>query len=310
MNNIKNITIALCEGPHDTAFLYRILKTRCFNRFEGILLELPNVISGFIIEKNKTIEYDKLTINSLKNKFVPNKIMYKDEELILLYSIGGDKDPVNDSKNTRLIILKHFLENIKSKVEDSSNFGDSFISETNNKEPFYYKFLFFYDADEDKEEKLNIINKNLFKVDISDTVEHNKIKKKDGFSLGAYIFSDSNNKGALEDILFTLMKKDNEEIFDKANEYYKKYLNKDNNMDDRPRTKRLSTECIDGIPKDKRKDRKQEDEKKSVICIAGQLQKKGKANTVIIEDSDYLNLDKIQNSTELQDIANFFEKLE
>lgn len=308
MNNIKNITIAFCEGPHDTAFLYRILKTRCFKLFKDTLTDLPIIVRNFIISNNKMVEYNKLKIDSLKNDFVPYKIMYKDEELILLYSLGGDKDNSNDDKNRRLIILKHFFENIKSEVEDSANFGDSFVIENKNEEAYYYNFLFFYDADENKSEKINIINKYLEKMSIKEKLNHNEIIEKNGYSIGAYIFSNEEDKGALEDVLFELMKQDNETIFNKAEEYYKTYLNKDKNMNVLQRTKRLVTECVDGIPKDKRKDRKQEDEKKSIICIAGQLQKKGKANTVIIEDSDYLNLKKIQSSTQLQEIADLFDR--
>lgn len=301
MNNIKNITIALCEGPHDTAFLYRILKTRCFKSFKDSLTDLPIVVRDFIISKNKMVEYNKLKIDSLKNDFVPYQIMYKNEKLILLYSLGGDKDNKDDDKNKRLIILKHFFENIKSQVEDNLNYGDSWVSENKEQEAYYYNFLFFYDADNDKNEKINIINSYLKKMDIDEELNHNQIIEKDGYSIGAYIFSNENGTGALEDILFELMKKDNEVIFNKAEEYYKRYL-------DLNRTQRLVTECVEGVPNDKRKDRKQKDEKKSIICIAGQLQKKGKANTVIIEDSDYLNLKKIKSSSQLQDIANLFDR--
>ena len=301
MNNIKNITIALCEGPHDTAFLYRILKTRCFESFKNTLDDLPNVVGDFIISKNKMVEYNKLKIDSLKNDFVPYKIMYKEEELILLYSLGGDKDNRDADKNKRLIILKHFFENIKSQVKDEENEGDAYTIKNKNQEEYYYKFLFFYDADENKNEKIDIINKYLIKMNITEKLNHNQIIEKDGYLMGAYIFSNENDIGALEDVLFELMKKDNEIIFNKAEEYYETCL-------DTSRTKRLATECIDGIPRDKRKDKKQEDEKKSVICIAGQLQKKGKANTVIIEDSDYLNLEKIQSSKQLQEIADLFDK--
>jgi len=305
VNNIKDITIALCEGPHDTAFLYRILKTRCFVGFKETLDKLPSVVGNFIISKNKLAEYNQLKIDSLKNEFVPYRIMYKNEKLILLYSLGGDKDNSNDEQNKRLIILKHFLNNISSNVKDNDNYGNPFIAETEMKEEFFYKFLFFYDADEDKEKKLNVINRYLEKMSIDGKLNHNQIIKEDKYSVGAYIFSNQEDTGTLEDVLFGLMRTDNETIFDEAERYYKTYLNKDNNMNNKIRTKRLSTECTNGKAQDKRKDRKQEDEKKSIICIAGQLQKKGKANTVIIEDSDYLNLEKIQNSKQLQEIANF-----
>jgi len=308
VNNISKITIAFCEGPHDTAFLYRILKTKCFISFKDTLDKLPKVIGDFIMSKNKIAEYNLLKIDSLKNDFVPYKIMHKEEELILLYSLGGDKDGNRDENNKRLIILNHFLKNIKVNVEDTNNMGEAFIAVNSLKQPFKYKFLFFYDADNDKNEKLNIVNTYLRKINIENTLKHNEIITKDGYSIGAYIFSDDEDKGSLEDILFSLMKIGNEVCFNKATEYYREHLNKDNDMQPKTRTKRLSTECIDGVAVDKRKDSKQEDEKKSVICIAGQLQKKGKSNVVVIEDSDYLNLDKINSSKKVQEIADFLNR--
>lgn len=308
MNNISKITIAFCEGPHDTAFLYRILKTKCFISFKDTLDKLPKVIGDFIMSKNRTAEYNLLKIDSLKNDFVPYKIMYKEEELILLYSLGGDKDGKADEDNKRLIILNHFLRNIKVNVEDTDNLGEAFIAVNSQEQPFNYKFLFFYDADNDKAEKLKIINNYLRKIDIETILNHNEIITKDGYLIGAYIFSNDEDKGSLEDILFSLMKAGNEVCFDKATEYYIQHLNKNNNMQPENRTKRLATECIDGVAADKRKDSKQEDEKKSVICIAGQLQKKGKSNVVVIEDSDYLNLEKINNSDKAQEIADFINR--
>jgi len=303
MDNITKITIAFCEGPHDTAFLYRILKTKCFEAFKDSLEQLPDVVGKFIISKNKTVGYDKLKIDSLKNDFVPYRIMFKNEELILLYSLGGDKDNNEDAKNKRLIILNHFLSNIKSKVTDTSNYGEAFVNDGVN-----YKFLFFYDADTNKDAKLTLVNKYMEKIGINETLNHNELKTKDGYSIGTYIFSDEEDTGALEDILFSLMKVNNDTIFNKAEEYYLTYFNKDECMNTINRNKRLTTKCTDGVPCDKRDNKKEEDSKKSIICIAGQLQKKGKSNVVIIEDSDYLTLEKINSSDKLQEIISFFEK--
>ena len=300
MNSISKITIAFCEGPHDSAFLYRILKTKCFSTFKDSLEKLPKVVGDFIVSKNKTVEYNLLKIDSLRNDFVPYKIMYKDDKLILLYSLGGDKDNNDDKKNKRLVILKHFFGNIEESVKDSNNYGNSFISQNSQKNPFDYKFLFFYDADEDKNEKIDIINRYLQKMSINEELEHNKIIKKDGYSIGAYIFSNKDDKGALEDILFDLMKIDNEIIFNKAQEFLK--------LKDESRLKRLKIKCQENIV-EKRGTKQKLNIDKSIIGIVGQLQNSGASNVVTIEHSDYLNLSKIQNSTQLQEIASFLDEV-
>ena len=52
------------------------------------------------------------------------------------------------------------------------------------------------------------------------------------------------------------------------------------------------------------------DKDKSIINIAGQLQKSGKANTVIITDTDYITKDKIKNDEICNEIINTFLLLE
>lgn len=302
MQSIDNITILFCEGPHDTAFLYRILKTRGYIIYNDILSNLPKIIGDFIESKNKLSEYNQLKLEALKNEFVPYRIMHKDERLILIYALGGDKDGRADEKNKRLIILRHYFEDIISNVENPSNYGQAFTtSEVVDGMKFKYNFLFFYDADDNKQKKIDIANKYLEKMELDRiSLEHQKIHKEKNYSFGLYVFSNDEEKGALEDILFSIMKKDNEKIFDEAKSYY------DQNFD-KERTRRLVTVFENGIPIDKKKNGYEVDENKSIISIAGQLQKKGKSNVAIIEDSDYLNLSKIQSEKKLQEIANFIE---
>ncbi len=267
MNSIDKITICFCEGPHDTAFLYRILKTKYYETFKDSLDKLPKVIGNFIIQNNKNIEYNKLKIDNLRNEFIPNKIMYKKDEIILLYAMGGDTKIANLK-----ILLAHYFNNIESKTKDDTQDGKSFGS-VNTKE---YKFLFFYDADYDKQKQIDKVN-NLFDITY---LKHNQVIKIDDFYLGVYIFSDKDDKGTLEDVLFKLMKIGNENIFNEAESYF------DNNFDK------------SRVPKKIYKD-------KSLICISGQLQKSGASNVVIIEQTDYITLDKINNSEKLQEIAKF-----
>lgn len=289
---IREITIALCEGVHDTAFLYRILKTKCFKTFNEPLHKLPKVVGDFIINQNKKVEYEKLKIDSLKNEYIPYKIMQKNEKMILLYALGGDKENIKDSK--RLTILKHFVNNIKSKIEDKNNFGNSFIPQANT----FYNFLFFYDADENKKIKIDTINSYLKDLSIEEALNHNEIKKFDDYAIGAYIFSSESEKGALEDILLNLMIKDNEEVFNKAKEFL--------TLQDESRFKRLKIDC-DKEEIEKREKKQPFYEKKSLIGVVGQLQNSGASNVVTIEHSDYLNYDKITSSKKLQEIAEFLD---
>lgn len=300
MDKISNITILLCEGPHDTAFLYRVLKTKAYNIYNDSLANLPRIVGEFIESKNKHSEYNKLKIDSLKNDFAPYRILFKEDRLILMYSLGGDRDGKYDEDNKRLIILNHYFNDILSNISDSDNYGKAFSSEDFDGNNYKYNFLFFYDADDDKRKKLDIANKYLEKLNLGFHLEHNEIKKMEQYSFGLYIFSNNENKGSLEDILFYMMKKDNDKIFEEAERFY-------NDFFDETRATRLVTISKGGDLVDVRKGSVEKDEKKSLICIAGQLQKKGKSNVVVIEDTDYLTLEKIRNNTKLQEIASFIE---
>ncbi|MFW2613070.1 DUF3226 domain-containing protein [Aliarcobacter butzleri] len=300
MQRISNITILFCEGPHDTAFLYRVLKTKCYEVYNDSLLKLPKIVGEFIESKNKHSEYNKLKIDSLKNDFAPYRILLKEDRLILMYSLGGDRDGKDDKDNKRLIILNHYFNDILSKISDSDNYGKAFSSEDIDGNIFKYNFLFFYDADDDKNQKISIANEYLKKLNLDFCFEHNKIIKYDQYSFGLYIFSNNEDKGSLEDILFGMMKKDNDKIFEEAEKYYEQFF-------DEARAKRLVTIFKDGNIVDIRKGSIEKDQKKSLICIAGQLQKKGKSNVVVIEDTDYLTLDKINSDAKLQEIAFFIE---
>jgi hypothetical protein len=99
-----------------------------------------------------------------------------------------------------------------------------------------------------------------------------------------------------------LMIKDNEDIFNKANDYL---LLKNEN-----RLRKLKIFHENENIVEKRTSKKMTfDLKKSAIGVAGQLQNSGKSNVVIIKDCDYITLEKIQNSDECCRILAFFEKL-
>ncbi|MCP4695446.1 MAG: hypothetical protein GY862_01155 [Gammaproteobacteria bacterium] len=123
-----------------------------------------------------------------------------------------------------------------------------------------------------------------------------------GYRLGCYIFADDNDNGKLEDIMIPLMVRENEAIFASAGEFLK--------LKEESRLRRLTIEENNGQLIEKRSRKKMKfDEKKSKICIAGQLQNSGKSNVVIIEDSDYITLKKILGSTHCQNILKFMSSI-
>ncbi len=124
--------------------------------------------------------------------------------------------------------------------------------------------------------------------------------------IGAYIFTGlDNNLGKLEDILLPLMKVNNDGIFSSAESFL------DANHDiSRTFPLKLSKDAAGTIIETRSVKNKDTDfdRIKSVIGIAGQLQRSGKPNTAYISDTDYLTLTKINENEKCRAIIAFFNE--
>ena len=263
--------IVLCEGIHDIAFLYRVLKTKGFKSYSKKIKDMPSPLNNYFSNTLKNRNYEELNLESIKPP-LPT-IMKKDDFLILFYPLGGDSK-VDSAKE----IIKNYLDFIVN--DDEPTFGEDI--EIDN-----FSFSFFYDSDNKGiEKRVNEIKNNFRDIfNQIDNLTHNSVIKVDNLKIGCFIFSDSNNFGKLEDILFPLMQKDNEKIFEDSKKFIDNYY-------------------------DKNRVRKPEhfDKTKSIISICGQLQNSGASNYVTIRHSDYINGEKIEALESSKNIINFFDK--
>ena len=279
-----NVTITFCEGPHDVAFLSKILKTDFYKTCNIKIKAYPKPLNSIFENSLKNQSYEELNIEQVSSKIIPRKILKKDENIILLYALGGNRQYARATK-----ILTTFI--------DLSVTEEGLIGADDNK----YNFLFFNDADEDLDvevEKINDFLTTYYKKDIN--LSHNEIKE----SLGIYIFSHDGKKGTLESLLKSIIQEDNSELCSDIEEFYLKYFNED-------KLKRLKLTTQDNVLVEKRNGKLQKEYKtKATINIAGQLQNSGASQVVTIEHSDLLTLDKLQNNQGVQEIIEFFRKVE
>ena len=212
----------------------------------------------------------------MRQALLPANTLQRAENYVFLYSMGGDSKILVNSQP----ILEKFISFIP---KEEGGFDEALPKGTS------LSVLFFLDADKkgiDKRvEELNSeINSN-FGVRPFD--DHKKVILFNKIKLGAFVFTGLDNKeGKLEDILVPLMAKDNEEIFDNA----QKYLTEN------------------ALPERVKKQKLKYDETKSMIGVAGQLQRSGMSNVVCIGQTDYLTLEKIHTNTKCQEIITFFEE--
>jgi hypothetical protein len=100
----SNIHLMFCEGPHDAAFLNRLIKTELkFKKVEFKLSELPYPISNVIQQSFKTRAADDLRLDLAKKFFFPDYMLALDTVLIMIFNYGGSNRTGN---------MPPFLENV------------------------------------------------------------------------------------------------------------------------------------------------------------------------------------------------------
>lgn len=284
------ITSILCEGPHDVSFLAKILKTMGFTSNENTKLgQFPIPINKLFETEVKKANVEDLNLQEVRQALLPSNTLQRAQDYLFLYTMGGD-----GKKDSRNKILSEFLNFIPKEGEISIMPSDTRLS-----------IIYFFDADDKGlTNRLSRLNQEVKEV-TGEAIftAHNQSIVSNGVKLGCFIFTGGdNNTGKLEDILVPLMKEDNEAIFENAQQYLD-----ENHDSSRIFPLKLS---IDGsgsvIEKRSQKSKHTDfDTSKSLIGIAGQLQRSGKQNTVYIGESDYLTLKKIQSNPKCLEIIHF-----
>ncbi|MCK0125753.1 hypothetical protein MWU76_15285 [Gelidibacter sp. F2691] len=265
----NNIVIVACEGPHDVAFLSKILKADNYKSYENLSLnEYPIPMNSLLLREVEKTNFKELNLHTVRHSLLPGTVLKKESNILFLYALGGDSK-VSLRKNILIELLAFLPKEGKIDILNGNTVN----------------LIYFFDADDKGVDlRMQEISKEINEViKIGDLTNGSIVEHRD-LKLGSYIFSNGNNKGKLEDILFPLMKLNNEEIFEDAQNYYNNYLD------------------------EARGHRKNRDLKKSVIGITGQLQNSGATNTVTIRHSDYISDDKIVEDANCQAILSFFRK--
>ncbi len=264
------ITAILCEGPHDVAFTTKILRTIGFVNNERLKLgDYPQPISGLLVNAATKANVQDFNLQELRQALLPMNTMQNADHFLFLYSLGGDSKIV-----PRTLLVRDFFSFIPKAGEISALPPDTVLT-----------IVFFFDADQHgTADRLNYINNELLPITgIRPFTGNGQIVNASGLRLGCYIFTGpDNNTGNLEEILLPILRDGNDQIFDEAEVYLQRnYSVYRGNTRDYSQTK-------------------------SLIGIAGQLQKSGSTNTVIIGQTDYLTSAKIAGHVKCTEIIDFF----
>jgi hypothetical protein len=296
---MANLVTIFCEGPHDVAFIYKILKTLGYKSNNATLIgDFPPPFNGLLKSEVEKTDIEGLNLTQVRRTLLPSETMIKEDKYLFLYSLGGDGSA--NIRQETFAKLNNFIPKEGEIIRDRLPEGTSL------------SVVYLFDADDDGiVRRINLINneinmvfqtenKTLFQKNAS-WIRVNEIQ------IGAYIFTGAdNNTGKLENILIPLMSEANDVIFENATNYINTHHNDDRLF---PLKIRETDNNITEVRSTKKKDKFKLDAKKSVIGAAGQLQRSGASNVVIIRDSDYITLKKINSNNKCVEIKNFLSQI-
>ncbi|MFY8187877.1 MAG: DUF3226 domain-containing protein [Flavobacterium sp.] len=263
------IVALLCEGPHDAEFLSRILRFNGFSSNDGLEIKnYPSPINNFLKTEAIKTNIDDLNLITVRHVLLPYCTLRNENSFFLIYSMIGV-----GQKEKRKQLLNDFFTLIPKENEYNEHFPIG----------TELGISYFFDADDKGIDTRTLeLNEEINEVlGIKPFNSHKEIYIHQGLKLSSFIFTgNDNSKGKLEDLLMPLMKKDNETIFDNADDFLA------NHFDDERKAQKY-------------------DKDKSIIGIVGQLQISGASNTVCIKKSDYLNEEKIKENYKCKEIVDF-----
>ena len=288
----NNTIFILTEGDHDSAFLYRILKANGFTSYKEKIKDYPAPLNRFLQADIVNVSIPEVNIQEARTRFLPYYVMQYKDNLIFIYSIGGD------SKNKIRTKLVKSLNALNTTDKDA-------IQALPNTS---ICVLYFFDANNKGTNfRINQIIEELTcafpQVPFEETTHYkaSTFYEIENLKIGAHIFRKTEeDNGKLEDVMLPLMQQGNDDIFEAAEIFLK-----------------TNTTC--NLFKDRLKyDENNELKKvnkvkyyplKSLIGTVGQLQKSGTSNTVCIGQTDYLSNDKILGNDTCKEIVELLKQV-
>ncbi len=282
------VSVVLCEGAHDIAFISKILRANGCKEYKAQIKKYPYPIREQIQNNYaKDSIGEKIIGNGPDSPYIPKAVYTDGEKLILFHNMNGDSDT-----GSRYSLIEQYRKNSIA-LEVRGN-PDNITA---------FEFYLFYDADHlgiaGRLDWIRDAFKDNCNLDVGSPGQASWSYISDGMTtesiLGTYVFHDpcdTEGKGTLEDHLLFLMCRENGELFGKAGDFLavnslgaERVREYDPNLDQYVGGKKYKS-------------------KKSQISVAGQLQFSGMNNSVIILKSDFIKKETILQDDECIKIAN------
>lgn len=286
----QNLLYILTEGSHDAAFVYRILKTNGFTTNNELIKNYPQPLNDFLSRDILNVSIPEVKIQEARSRFLPAYVMNRGNNLILIYSIGGES-----KADIRISLIKALNALNEPDPDAIQAIPDTSIS-----------VLYFFDADNlGTEVRMNQVIEECKlafpKVAFEEKYDPAEFHLFEDIQVGAYIFRKPDaDEGMLEDVLLPLMRDGNDDIFQAAEGFL---------AVNHTCTLFSASLKLDASGQILKVNGEKYSHKKSLVGTVGQLRKSGKSNTVCISDAEYITDAKINANGTCLDIINKINKV-
>src|SRR5688572_6375688 len=109
----NQIIAILCEGPHDVAFITKIIKSAGYISNERVKIkDFPSPMNELLKSEVVKSNVEDLNIQEVRQVLLPSNVLMNDSNYLFFYSMGGDS-----KSELRKKLLGDFLALIPQKGE-------------------------------------------------------------------------------------------------------------------------------------------------------------------------------------------------
>jgi hypothetical protein len=278
-----NVLFLFCEGPHDVAFCYLVMKYFFgMKTVKDNFSSYPSPLHKLLPQNLKKHAAGDMSLDMAHKFFLPDRTVTKGDDFVLLFNTGG---------KTRIDNPKRFLHSFLALYENKKTFSKDAKSIVHD-----VRYLFLYDADHEPATKIfEDFRINFNNIDnlpfITQQFDPSPTNPRAAVSAdkGVYILGDTyTGKGTLEDILLPIYAETKKDWCEKAGNFIDETFS-------------FQTEQSNDQQHIAARSRRA----KAVITAAGQEKKPGRPMAAIIQDDVLGSKDNFLASEPVREFADF-----
>lgn len=262
-----NALLVFCEGPHDVAFVRMVVrKLMDFQIIELPFKELPSPFNLLFKQSVLTHAAKDLSLDMAHKFFLPDTVLRKDDQLILLFNCGG---------KTQYERIRTLLSDYLAMFPQAQTFTQNAKEVVDS-----VRYLFLYDADaEGLKGVLQNVKTEFSKIGDIDFLTEDWAETstsefgKSAGNKAVFVWGETPAQGTLEDILTPMFAQKHSELMNKAKTAIDSMFN--STWDTGNANPKKAVPAI-------------EKKKKAILTAAGQGAKPGSSMSVILEQSNLL----------------------